>query len=157
LQPIIVLFLVVIIVSISGLGIQQVQSWNQFDLLVQQYGWAEKDIEPPVSDFSVKLMLEKELNDNDTPDPTDDFFETFVKGCIFSSTQGMPEASGLAQGSVICKLMNDQGDAIAEGRVVFLSYIANEPIEIIAFSTVSDDSINLKNIFDVTAVVEAPI
>jgi len=157
LQPIIVLFLIVIIVSISGLGIQQVQSGNQFELLVQQYGWAEKDIDPPVSDFSVELMLEKELNDNDTTDPTDDFFETFVRGCIFSSTQDMPAASNLSPGSVTCKLMDAQGNAIAEGLIVFLSYTANEPIEIIAFSTISDDSLNFKNIFDVTAIVQAPI
>jgi len=157
LQPIIVLFLIVIIVSLSGLGIQQIQSWNQFDLLVSQYGWAEKDIAPPVPDFSIKLMLEKKLNDNDTPEPTDDFFETFVSGCTFSSTQGMPAASGLGQGTIICKLMNAQGDAIAEARTLFMSYTGNESIELKAFTTTSDDSLNFKNIFDVTAVVEAPI
>ena len=158
-QPIIVLvLLVIIVVSLSGIGIQQVQSWNQFDLLVQQYGWTEKDIEPPVSNFSVELMLEKALNDNGTPeDPIDDFFETFVKGCIFSSTEDMPEGSGLAPGKVICKLMNAQGDAIAEGREFFFSYTANDPIKIISFDRISIESIKLNNIFDVTAIVEAPI
>ncbi len=157
-QPIIVIVLLVIVVSLlSGIGIQQVQSWNQFEVLVQQYGWTEKDIEPPVSNISVELILEKVLNDNGTPEPTDDFFETFVTGCIFSSTEGMPEGSGLAPGKVICKLMNAQGDAIAEGREFFFSYTANDPIEIISFDRISIESIKLNNIFDVTAIVEAPI
>jgi len=158
LQPIIIIaLLVLVVVSFTGIGIQQVQSWNQLDVLVQQYGWAEKDIEPPVSDVSVKLLLEKVLNDNETPDPTDDFVETFVKGCIFSSTQGMLEGTGLAPGKVICKLMNAEGNAIAEGKAFFFSYEADEPLEIIIFQRISIESIKLNNIFDVTAVVEAPI
>jgi len=157
LQPIIVLVLIVIVVSLSGIGIQQVQSWNQFELVVQQYGWTEKDIEPPVSNFSIELMLEKILNKNGTPDPSDDFFETFVEGCIFSSTDDMPAGTGVAPGKVICKLMNAQGNAIAEGRDIFLSYTANDLIKIISFDGVSIESIKLDNIFDVTAVVEAPI
>ncbi len=158
-QPIIVLvLLVIIVVSLSGIGIQQVQSWNQFDLVVQQYGWTEKDIEPPVSNFSVELMLEKTLNDNGTPlIPTDDFFETFVKGCVFSSTEDMPAGTGLAPGKVVCKLVNAQGNAIAEGREFFFSYTANDLIKITSFDRISIESLKLNNIFDVTAVLEAPI
>ena len=157
-QPIIVLVLLVIVVSLSTIGIQQVQSWNEFDLLVTQYGWTEKDIEPPVSNFSVELMLEKTLNDNGTPlVPTDDFFETFVKGCVFSSTEDMPAGTGLAPGKVVCKLVNAQGDAIAEGREFFFSYTANDPIKITSFDRISIESLKLNNIFDVTAVLEAPI
>lgn len=158
-QPIIVLgLLVIVVVSLSGIGIQQVESWNQFDLVVQQYGWTEKDIEPPVSNFSVELILAKALNNNGTPnDPTDDFFETIVTGCIFSSTDDMPAGTGLSLGSVICKLMNAQGDAIAEGKAFFVSYTANDPFKIISFNRITNESVKLNNIFDVTSVVEAPI
>ena len=156
-QPIVVLVLLVIVVSLSGIGIQQVQSWNEFDLLVQQYGWAEKDIEPPVSNFSVELMLEKVLNDNGTPDPTDDFFETFVNACIFSSTDNIPEGTGLSPGKVVCKLVNAEGDAIAEAREFFFSYTANDPIIIKSFVRTTNESLKLDNIFDVTAVITAPV
>lgn len=158
-QPIIVLVLLgIVIVSFTGIGVQQVQSAGTFDVWVQQYGWAEEDIVPPVSNFSVELILEKANNDNGTPlNPTDDFFETFVKGCIFSSTENMPEGTGLSPGKVICKLLNADGDAIAEGREFFFSYTANDPINIMSLDRISPESIKLANVFDVTAVVEAPI
>ena len=158
LQPIIVVALIaIIIVSFTGIGIQQADSWNNFDVWVQDYGWTEADIMPPVSNFSIDLILEKALNDNGTPTPTDDFVETFVKGCTFSSTENMPAGTGLSPGKVVCKLLNANGDAIAEGREFFFSYTANDPINIISFDRISIESIKLENIFDVTAVVEGPI
>jgi len=159
LQPIIVVVLLgIVIVSFTGIGVTQADSWNNFDVWVQQYGWTEADIVPPVSNFSIELIQETAPNDNDTPtNPADDFDETFVKGCIFSSTENMPEGTGLSPGKVICKLLNENGDAIAEGREFFFSYTANDPINILSFDRISVESLKLDNIFDVTAVVEAPI
>ena len=158
LQPVIVFALLAIgIVSFTGIGIQQVESWNQIDVWVQQYGWAEQDIESPVSNFSIELILEKKLNDNGTPELIDDFFETFVKGCIFRSSDDILAGTGLAEGKMVCKLLNADGDAIAENSKFFSSYTANDPINIIGFSKISSDSIKLDNVFDARAIVESPI
>jgi hypothetical protein len=69
----------------------------------------------------------------------------------------MPAGTGLSLGSVICKLMNAQGDAIAEGKAFFVSYTANDPFKITSFNRITNEAVKLNNIFDVTAVVEAPI
>ncbi len=149
LQRIIIIALAVGIVSLMGTGVLA-EPWNEFDLLVQDFGWGEENLVSPVSNPSIDVRLIQVPN---RPGPPDNFIES----CVFNSTIDIPAGTGLAQGSAICKLINDQGQAIAEGRIFFLSYTANEDLIVPISAFVFPGSNNNELIFDIQFVIQKPI
>ncbi len=132
-QPIILLGVAVAAVALVGTGFLNSDSWNQFELWVQQLGWGENMLMSPISHAFVDLEVKKILNDNDTPqNPADDYFDNVIQSCSFHADKDIeappapvaagPTTPGLAvtvinEGVIICKMLNDQQQAIAEGKV----------------------------------------
>jgi len=149
LQRIIVLALAVVIVSLMGTGVLA-EPWNEFDLWVQQFGWAEENLVSPVSNPDVEVRLIQ------VPNPPGDPIN-LISACIFHSAVDIPAGTGLAQGSAICKLLDDQGLAIAEGRSFFQSYTASDDLQVFISQMIFPGSNNNELIFDIQFVIQKPI
>jgi len=149
LQRIIVLAIVVVIISLMGTGVLA-EPWNEFDLFVQDFGWGEETLVSPVSNPNVEVRLIQVPNPPGDPD-------NFIQSCIFHSAVDIPAGTGLAQGSAICKLLDDQGLAIAEGRSFFLSYTASDDLEVFISQMVFPGSNNNELIFDIKFIIQKPI
>ena len=120
-QPIIILGAAVVGVALLGTGFLG-EPWNNIELWVQELGWGERNLESPISHAYIDLELKKEINNNGTPeDRSDDYFNNVIKACSFHSDQSLDAFDpvlGLSPALIICKLTNEEGLAIAEGRVI---------------------------------------
>jgi len=122
-QPIIVLGAAVVGLALLGSGFlgNADDVWNRITLFVQQLGWGEEQIVSPISAATIDLELKKVKTNNGTPqDPSDDFFENIIRSCSFHSLQSIDEAKGnvLAHPLIICKILNGNQQAIAEGKLI---------------------------------------
>jgi len=128
-QPIIILGAAVVGVALLGTGFLG-EPWNNIELWVQELGWGERNLETPISHAYIDLELKKVVNNNKTPeDKSDDFFNNIIKACSFHSDQSLDEFDpelGLAPALIICKLTNEEGLAIAEGRQLLNGVQPNE-------------------------------
>ncbi len=149
LQRIIVLALAVAVISLMGTGVLA-EPWNEFDLWTQDLGWGEEALVSPVSQPTVEVRLIQVPNPPADPD-------NFITACIFTSIIDIPAGAGLSQGSAICKLVDDQGLAIAEGRVFFESYTASDDLEVFISQMVFPGSNNNELIFDIKFIIQKPI
>ena len=132
-QPIVLLGVAVAAVALVSTGFLQNESWNEFELWVQQLGWGEDMLMSPISHAFVDLDVKKILNDNETPNnPADDYFDNVIQSCSFHADKDIeaPPANvapgigttGLSvqvfnDGIIICKMLNEQSQAIAEGKI----------------------------------------
>ena len=121
-QPIIILGAAVVGVALLGTGFLG-EPWNNIELWVQELGWGEENLMTPISHAYIDLELKKEINDNGTPeDDSDDFFNNIIKACSFHSDDSLDAAAGeglnLSPALIICKLTNEEGLAIAEGKII---------------------------------------
>jgi len=120
-QPIIILGAAVVGVALLGTGFLG-EPWNNIELWVQELGWGERNLESPISHAYIDLELKKIVNDNETPgDTSDDFFNNIIKACSFHSDQSLDAVDpklGIAPALIICKLTNEEGLAIAEGKII---------------------------------------
>ena len=149
LQRIIVLAIVVVIISLMGTGVLA-EPWNEFDLFVQDFGWGEETLVSTVSNPNVEIRLIQ------VPNPPSDPIN-LISACIFHSAEDIPAGNGLAQGSAICKLLDDQGLAIAEGRIFFKSYTASDDLQVFISQMVFPGSNNNELIFDIKLIIQKPI
>jgi len=125
-QPIILLGAAVVAVALVGTGFLDVPV-NNIVLWVQELGWGEEDLQAPISHAYIDLELKKVLNDNNTEETGDDFFNNLIFACSFHSDQSIRGSDtgtdrlgdlNLAPALIICKLTNEEDVAIAEGRIV---------------------------------------
>jgi len=131
-QPIVLLGVAVAAVALVGTGFLQTEGnqWNQFVLWVQDLGWGEAALNSPISHAFVDLEIKKILNDNETPeDPSDDFFDNVIQACSFHADKNIPAPPAtdesqiitvISEGVIICKMLNEDGNAIAEGRITIV-------------------------------------
>ena len=176
-QPIVILGAVVVAAALVGSGfLGDGDPWNNIDLWVQELGWGEKDLSSPISHAYIDLELKKELNDNETPnDDTDDYFDNLIKACSFHSDQSLKKADpklGLAPALVICKLTNEEGLAIAEGKIILdgegddtcpqrdapmNGYEGSDTIRIDICQTAYDFSNEVQEVHDIKIIVEGAL
>ena len=140
-QPIIILGAAVVGVALLGTGFLG-EPWNNIELWVQELGWGEENLLTPISHAYIDLELKKEINDNGTTEQKcidlelseeeeaqcikdadeDDFFNNVIKACSFHSDDSLDEAAqdpfNLSPALIICKLTNEEGLAIAEGKQI---------------------------------------
>jgi len=145
-QPIIILGAAVVGVALLGSGFLG-EPWNNIELWVQELGWGERNLEAPISHAYIDLELKKEINENGTPvkdcdsieDPvdkancvdearSDDYFNNVIKACSFHSDDSLDAFNfgkdkndvtlGISPALIICKLTNEEGLAIAEGKQI---------------------------------------
>ena len=111
-QPIILLGVAVAAVALVSTGFLA-DPWNQFELFVQQLGWGESQLDSPVSSATVDLEIKKILSDDGT------FYENVISDCSFHSADSIPgvTGSGARDGVIICKILDDNLNAFAEGRI----------------------------------------
>ena len=108
-QPIILLGVAVAAVALVGTGfLAGDQPWNQFEIWVQQLGWATNTIESPISHATVDLEIKKILN---TDDPDNPFYDNVISDCSFHSNEDIPAATGpgARDGVIICKILGGDG------------------------------------------------
>ena len=129
-QPIIILGAAVVGVALLGTGFLG-EPWNNIELWVQELGWGERNLETPISHAYIDLELKKEINFG--PDKEkgtdDDFFNNIIRACSFHSDQSLDAVDpklGIAPALIICKLTNEEGLAIAEGKVILNGVQPNE-------------------------------
>jgi len=139
-QPIIILGAAVVGVALLGSGFLG-EPWNNIELWVQELGWGERNLEAPISHAYIDLELKKEINFGEITEETcrdgelneedlaeciknadrDDYFNNIIKACSFHSDDSLDELDdklGLSPALIICKLTNEDGLAIAEGRQI---------------------------------------
>jgi len=128
-QPIIILGAAVVGVALLGSGFLG-EPWNNIELWVQELGWGERNLESPISHAYIDLELKKEINNNGTPeDRSDDYFNNVIKACSFHSDDSLDALDsklGLSPALIICKLTNEEGLAIAEGKQILNGVQPNE-------------------------------
>ena len=158
-QPIVLLGVAVAAVALVGTGFLQGEGtmWNEFELWVQQLGWGEAALTSPISHAFVDLEIKKIVNDNGTPESDcpddenreaceadkrrDDFFDNVISDCSFHADKNIPapptpitnelDVLVLHEGIIICKMLNEDGNAIAEGQVSIVDiggYVSSEKI-----------------------------
>jgi len=121
-QPIIILGAAVVGVALLGTGFLG-EPWNNIELWVQELGWGERNLESPISHAYIDLELKKVINAGPDKEKgtSDDFFNNIIKACSFHSDDSLDEFDqelGLSPALIICKLTNEEGLAIAEGKIV---------------------------------------
>jgi len=141
-QPIIILGAAVVGVALLGTGFLG-EPWNNIELWVQELGWGEENLLTPISHAYIDLELKKEINDNETNEEScramtelseeeleqciedvdlDDYFNNIIKACSFHSDDSLDAAAedpfNLSPALIICKLTNEEGLAIAEGKII---------------------------------------
>lgn len=156
-QPIILLGVAVAAAALVGTGFLNNDSWNEFELWVQQLGWGEDMLNSPISHAFVDLEVKKIVNDagtdpavecaglDDTTTPTlaectalnlgDDYFDNVIQSCSFHADKDIPapptpvaalpgvpglDVQVFNEGVIICKMLNEDGNAIAEGKVTIV-------------------------------------
>jgi len=153
-QPIVLLGVAVAAVALVSTGFLQDEEgtmWNQFELWLQQLGWGEAPLTSPISHAFVDLEVKKIVNDAGT-DPldcdeatqeeqdaciaeafADDFFDNVIQACIFHADKSIPApptgVQVLNDGIIICKMLNEDGNAIAEGKRTIVSLGTNGYVE----------------------------
>jgi len=131
---------------------------TDIDMWVQSIGWGEGDFVSPVQDGNASIEILLDTIPGDPP-------ITFVSACAFSSTEDIPLGQGKADGLIICKLLNKDGNAIAEGSIPLtvsavnpnVAYDKSETLIIDITQTISADSTHINNFFDAMIVIEAPL
>ena len=131
---------------------------TDIDMWVQSIGWGEGDFVSPVQDgnASIEILL-------DTIPGTPPI--TFISACTFSSIEDIPLGQGKADGLIICKLLNEDGNAIAEGSIPLtvsavnpnVAYDKSETLIIDINQPISEDATHIDQFFDAMIIVEAPL
>ena len=135
-----------VLFSLIGTG-ALAEPWNEFEIWVQEYGWAQKDIEFPLSNPALDIQVTNQPGTN----------VNFITGCVFNSDEDIPAGTGLSPGQAICKLLDVNGNAIAEGRIIFDSYNAGDDLLVRISDTVFQDANINDNIFDIKFIISGPI
>ena len=134
-QPIILLGVAVAAVALVGTGFLNVtegNEWNQFVLWVQELGWGEAALVSPISHAFVDLEIKKIVNPG--PDGQlgngDDFFDNVIQSCSFHADKdllapptpisGELDVTVISEGVIICKILNEDSNAIAEGKITIV-------------------------------------
>ena len=153
LQLIVVLLLVGIIAGITGTGFLA-DPMNKIDLWVQEIGFGEGNLESPVTNAAVDLLLDVVPSEDPEAPPV-----TIVTACAFHSTDSINLGTGKSDGKLICKLLNADGNAIAEGDVPFSSYdpATDPPIIIQINQPIFIGATNFDNVFDAMVIIQGPL
>ena len=127
---------------------------NNIDLWVQALGFGEGDLESPVTTATVDLLLDVVPAEDPQAPPV-----TIVTACAFHSTDTINLGTGKSDGKLICKLLNADGNAIAEGDVSFLSYdpTKDPPIIIKINQPIFIGATNFDNVFDAMVIIQGPL
>ena len=152
-QLIIVFGLAVVILGIVGTGL--LAQPTNIKLWVQALGFGEADLVSPIDDASIELMLDTAPSVDPEGNP---ITITIVTACGFRSQDIIPLGDGIAEGKIICKLLNEAGNAIAEGDIPFSSY---DPADTLLIINITQPAFigatNFENVFNATIIIQGPL
>ena len=151
LQIIVVLGLVVIVAGLMGTGFLG-EPVTKINLWVQALGWGEGDLESPITTGTVDLLLDSIPNENPDLPPV-----TIVAACDFHSDETIDAGTGKSDGMLVCKLLNENENAIAEGSVSFSQYSASTHVIIPINQPIVIGATNFDGIFDAMVLVKGPL
>lgn len=137
----------VMVIAATGLSVGFLS--NTINLTVQNLGVGEQDLTSPITNATIDLNVNQTLVDPDTiPDSGDEFFANTIDECSFHSQENI-----VGNNTIICKLTDINGTAIAEGSIDLSGYTASTTEFIPIDSTAFTDANDVRNIHDVTIVV----
>ena len=143
--------LLAIVAGIMGTGFLG-EPVNKINLWVQTLGFGEGNLESPVTNAAVDLLLDVVPSENPQAPPV-----TIVTACAFHSTDSINLGTGKSDGKIICKLLNKDGNAIAEGDIPFTSYTANDILTIPINQPIFIGATNFENVFDAMVIIQGPL
>jgi len=157
-QILYVLGLGIVVLSLIGTGMLANTGGN-INLWVQAIGWGEGDLESPIDNAIVEILLDTIPPENEVDDPI-----TFVSACGFHSDENIPLGKGISDGLIICKILNEDGNAIAEGEMILteidetgLVYEGSETLIIDINQPITEDATHIDRFFDMKLIVEGPL
>ena len=112
--------------ALIGTGFLNDNPFGNIALWVQELGWGEQDLAPPITHAYIDLELKKVRNPgtDGIADTADDYFNNLIHACSFHSDQDIegedndPRTETLADALIICKLTDENNNAISEGKLV---------------------------------------
>ena len=148
----------IVVLSLMGTGMLANTGGN-INLWVQAIGWGEGDLESPIDNAKVEILLDTIPPENEVDDPI-----TFVSACGFHSDENILLGEGFSDGLIICKILNEDGNAIAEGEMILteidetgLVYEGSETLIIDINQPISEDATHIDRFFDMRIILEAPL
>lgn len=140
-----------VILGIVGTGL--LAQPTKINLFVQALGFGEANLVSPIDDASIELMLDTVPSGN--PDKP---LITIVTACGFSSQDIIPLGTGISDGKIVCKLLNEAGNAIAEGDITFSSYDPAVNMTIVPINQPAFlGATNFDNVFNATIIIQGPL
>ncbi|MDH3677511.1 MAG: hypothetical protein OEQ12_04335 [Nitrosopumilus sp.] len=108
---------------------------NEFEIWVQDLGFAQDDIESPIEHANIDFVVEKITVIGDNSTTADDYYKNEITKCSFHTFEEMDDGS-----EIICKLQSwavdpatlqmieDQKVTVCEGRLPIFNYTASETV-----------------------------
>ena len=137
------------IIGVAGTGLGMGFLAPGFDLTLQGLAAQEESLQSPINTANVDLVVQKIEGIIEVNGETKVIFKNQIKRCSFHS----PDSIGTG-GAIICKLIDSEGDIVAEGRLdLNVMYSGSDVtfIDIIQFGT--DNANDVQNIEKVKIVV----
>ena len=125
---------------------------NNIQLWVQALGYGEGNLETPITTATVDLLLDSVPAEDPQMPPI-----TIVSKCAFHSDEDIDVGTEKSDGKLICKLLNEDGNAIAEGDITFSQYTASDILEIPINQPIFLGATNFDNVFDAMVIVQGPL
>jgi len=125
---------------------------NKIDLWVQALGFGEGNLESPITAATVDLLLDAVPAEDPQMPPI-----TIVSACAFHSDENIEIGTGKSEGKLICKLLNADGNAIAEGDIPFSSYTGSDILTIPINQPIFIGATNFGNVHDAMIIVQGPL
>ncbi|MGQ0791670.1 MAG: hypothetical protein ACT4NJ_05530 [Nitrosopumilaceae archaeon] len=150
-QLIIVFVLAVVVLGIVGTGL--LAQPTNITLFVSALGFGEANLVSPIDDASIELMLDTAPSSN----PEEPLI-TIVTACGFRSQDIIPLGTGRAEGKIVCKLLNADGNAIAEGDIPLSSYDPADTLVIIPINQPAFlGATNFALVDDAMVIIQGPL
>ncbi len=148
-QPLIMILLVGVAAAALGTGFLT----NSINLTVQDLGVGETNLKSPVQSVAVDLVLSKiQVDPHLVPDAPQTHFHNFIDKCSFIANTNIGKT-----GEIICKLTDEHGDVIAEGKIVLTTrYVSPDVTFIPILQTAFHFSHDVQEVHDVKIVVLGP-
>ena len=140
--------MVVLVLGSVGTGILG-EPWNEIKLWVQELGWSEQKIVSPITAASIEIRLESV--------PSQEPIVNIVTACGFHSDEEIPPGKGKSDGMIICKLLNEDGNAIAEGSIPITSYMPSDTLIIDINQPIFIGANEFGNVWDAMALIKGPL
>ena len=139
-----------VVLGIVGTGL--LAQPTNINLFVQALGIGEADLVSPIDNASIELMLDTAPSEDPQDPPI-----TIVSACAFHSDENIEIGTGKSEGKLVCKLLNADGNAIAEGDIPFSQYTASDTLTIPINQPAFIGATNFALVDDAMIIIQGPL